>query len=527
MASYNIGLGMSETSNFKTGGYMLGFANPDQKITGVAMSLFARAAIIEDPAAGVRVCLVVAEIWTATSLLKTAVLDELAKWAAGNPAQRPLGLTEQNLMLMGTHTHSGPAGYAAEKLYGARLGGINPDTVGLLARTIAEAIVKAHETVSPGRILYHELQGTVPCGGNRSREAFDRNPQKDRDRYLPQATDRTMRALIFQTADGQPRGMINWYAIHGTDMGESNTRIHSDNKGYAARYLQDAMVKAGHDGFVGMFANGAAGDISGNVDFGQAPDGIHDDAHAQQHGRIQSDLALRVLGSAAEDVSGPLTVAFKSRDMSSVTLDNGLSRTYPPAVGLSLFAGSIIDGTPGLLLREGITVDNMTWTESFMQSALQLCGTKSALNPITFGPIIGLIPQIAEYFGDLHADPVDKLGRDAIAGHAPKPITLNVTGLVASVLPLQMFRIGQVTILGVPAEMTTVAGGRLADAVLAKLAMKTGQKNGHCIISCYANAYAQYITTYEEYQAQQYEGASTLFGPHTLSAFKLEFMSLV
>jgi neutral ceramidase len=213
--------------------------------------------------------------------------------------------------------------------------------------------------------------------------------------------------------------------------------------------------------------------------------------------------------------------------MSNVTMEGNMSRTYAPAIGLSLFAGSTEDGTPGLGLREGITVDNMTLTETVLHNALQTIGTKGNTGGSGFNPIIGALLSLLESFGDLHADPVVNLGSAAIAGHAPKPITLNVTGLVPSVLPLQMFRIGQVTILGVPGELTTVAGGRLADAVMAKLAMKSGQKGGHCIIAGYANAYAQYITTYEEYQAQHYEGASTLFGPHTLEAFTTGFISLV
>ena len=37
-------------------------------------------------------------------------------------------------------------------------------------------------------------------------------------------------------------------------------------------------------------------------------------------------------------------------------------------------------------------------------------------------------------------------------------------------------------------------------------------------LGAYANEYSQYITTSDEYKTQQYEGASTLFGPHTLEA---------
>lgn len=34
-----------------------------------------------------------------------------------------------------------------------------------------------------------------------------------------------------------------------------------------------------------------------------------------------------------------------------------------------------------------------------------------------------------------------------------------------------------------------------------------------------SNAYADYITTFEEYQNQRYEAGSTIYGPHTLSAY--------
>ncbi len=46
------------------------------------------------------------------------------------------------------------------------------------------------------------------------------------------------------------------------------------------------------------------------------------------------------------------------------------------------------------------------------------------------------------------------------------------------------------------------------------------------LIQGYANAYSQYVTTPEEYQLQQYEGGSTLFGKYTLPAYQQEFAGL-
>jgi Neutral/alkaline non-lysosomal ceramidase, N-terminal len=41
----------------------------------------------------------------------------------------------------------------------------------------------------------------------------------------------------------------------------------------------------------------------------------------------------------------------------------------------------------------------------------------------------------------------------------------------------------------------------------------------HPVIAGLTNTYSSYITTFEEYGVQRYEGASTLYGPHTLDAY--------
>ena len=41
----------------------------------------------------------------------------------------------------------------------------------------------------------------------------------------------------------------------------------------------------------------------------------------------------------------------------------------------------------------------------------------------------------------------------------------------------------------------------------------------HVVIAGLTNTYSSYVTTWEEYQVQRYEGASTIYGPHTLDAY--------
>lgn len=59
-----------------------------------------------------------------------------------------------------------------------------------------------------------------------------------------------------------------------------------------------------------------------------------------------------------------------------------------------------------------------------------------------------------------------------------------------------------------PSEFTTMSGRRLRDAVKTVLSTASNEEfNGklHVVIAGLTNTYSQYVTTYEEYQAQRYE----------------------
>jgi len=93
--------------------------------------------------------------------------------------------------------------------------------------------------------------------------------------------------------------------------------------------------------------------------------------------------------------------------------------------------------------------------------------------------------------------------------------------------PLQVFRIGCLFIVGVPAELSTMSGRRLQSTV--RDAVMPSLSNGEepiILIAGLANGYAHHVTTYEEYKCQKFEGASTLFGPHTLAGLQQEFFKL-
>lgn len=47
------------------------------------------------------------------------------------------------------------------------------------------------------------------------------------------------------------------------------------------------------------------------------------------------------------------------------------------------------------------------------------------------------------------------------------------------------------------------------------------------MIAGLSNVYTHYVTTYEEYQVQRYEGSSTIYGPHTLLAYQQQYSYLM
>ncbi|HKY66305.1 MAG TPA: neutral/alkaline non-lysosomal ceramidase N-terminal domain-containing protein, partial [Acidimicrobiales bacterium] len=80
------------------------------------------------------------------------------------------------------------------------------------------------------------------------------------------------------------------------------------------------------------------------------------------------------------------------------------------------------------------------------------------------------------------------------------------------VLPVQVVRVGDAAVVGLPFELTVETGRRIAAAV-------GGEAAGHgidrVVVSSVANEYAGYCTTPEEYAEQRYEGGHTLYGPGT------------
>ncbi len=457
---------------------MMGYARLDQRTAGIHMRLWSRAFVIASPCNDKRVVLVTADLAMITQAVRQAVVRRLQETFGGF-------YHDENVLLSATHTHAGPGGYSHYALYNLTVLGFDRWYFSTIVHGIYHSIVQAHDNLRPAGIKIG-IGNVSNAGVNRSPEAYARNPESERARY-PTDTDERMTLLKFTAADGVEIGTINWFAVHATSMGNENALISGDNKGYAA-YLFERLKADGAAAtpFVAAFAQEAEGDVSPNIYGGTNGGGRDDFESTQLSGEKQFAAALALYNGATEQLLGPVDYRFAYVKFDALRLTHDVPQgpertTCPAAIGVSMLAGA--EDGPGFG-REG-------WSCEDLDELLP--GISCAVSTT---PCQAEKPIVLE------------MGRTQ-----PFPLT-------PEVLPLQLVRVGSLTLIAVPFELTTMAGRRLRETVHSRL-----RPSGinHIVIAGLANAYAGYVTTREEYAAQHYEGASTHFGPWTLAALQQEF----
>lgn len=479
---YLIGRGMADVTGPAYGSPMWGFGQEKQTTQGIHTRLKSRAFILIDPTTQNRLVFASVDIGSIEHNVFLEVVDRLqAKY--GNT------YTLDNVILSATHTHSGPAGYWHTRLELGLSGAFYKKHFDRIVSGIVASIEQAHTDIAPGSILINK-GNVVGAGANRSMAAYNANPEDERAQYaLPMDLEMTL--LKFNRAQG-PVGMLNWFAVHPTSMTFDNHLISGDHKGYASltweklqnvRYVED-------NNFVAAFAQSTPGDITPNLNLNNTGPGIDMVDSTKIIGQRQLDVAQDLFAHAAEKVTGPLDVRRAYIDMSNYQISDaftgaGTQTTCPSAYGYSFGGGSTEDGGGFFLLSEGMK--EQSWWLDFLTGAL------------TGAP---------------------KWTQEVKDCQAPKPILFETgTGtppLQSQIRSVSVARIGSIALIAMPAEITTMAARRLRATAQAAL----GPWAKHIIISGYANGYAGYVTTPQEYETQQYEGGHTLHGKWSLPAYR-------
>jgi neutral ceramidase len=513
----------------------MGYANSSQLGTGLRQRLFSRAFIVGDyDKPSDRWVYLVLDTQSGDTAVRYGILEALKELG---PEYAVYG--QHNVAVTGTHSHSGPGGWLNYLLPQITSKGFSHQSYQAIVDGAVLSIREAHESLQPG---YLTTGSTKVYGANinRSLYAYLANPEAERKQYNESSEDdgsveKDLTMLKFQRAsDDKSIGVLTWFPTHGTSMLGNNTLVTGDNKGVAAWLFEQSMRNdpTAADGFVAGFSQASVGDVSPNVmgawcedgsgqmcsfENSTCSDGKSQFCHARgpffgrddagtascyEIGRRQFQGArdlydqLNNIGPGTPVQHGTVKSFHSFHNMSSFSFDlpNGTTvRTCPAALGYSFAAGTT-DG-PGMF--------------SFTQHDTNLSNDS---------PVWKVVSSLLKNASDAQR-----------ACHSPKPILLDVGEITRpyqwtpNVVDIQVLRVGQMIIVVSAGEVTTMAGRRWKSAVKEGAAMllqdEGSPTNPVVVLGGPANSYTHYITTEEEYGMQRYEGASTLYGPHTLQAY--------
>ncbi|MCT4598861.1 MAG: neutral/alkaline ceramidase [Vallitalea sp.] len=500
---------------------MMGYANTEQTTGGIHLRLRARAFIMADNENNKRVVFVSADLGQVFQGVKQGVMRKLRDTYGDL-------YTDENTLLSATHTHCGPGGHSHYALYNISSYGYIKQNYDIIVDGIYNAIVKAHNNLEPGYIEVNKgiLNGT---NINRSIVAYNNNDSDEKDAFDSEV-DNEMVVLNFKNNNNELLGVLNWFPIHPTSMGNTNQLISSDNKGLAS-YLYEKENNTDYSNdktFVAAFAQSDCGDVSPNIHGGEQGYGDNDFESTKYAGEQQYSKCKQLSESASSRLSGNIDYRHKYINFAQINISKEYAefransdipetiseptseiKTYDAAVGYS-FACGAEDGPSHIdMFHEGMISDDypIEGTPNYVRASQHLINLVPGLNTVSGVNYEMLWEQ-----------------------HYPKPVLFATSKgkpypWSPEVLPIQIVKVGQLTIAAVPAEFTSMSGRRVKNLI--KKSINNGSEDNIVVLAGLANAYSGYVATPKEYEKQHYEGASTHFGKWTLPAYLQEFHKLV
>ena len=496
------GLAKADITHFVPGTTLFGWGVAENVANRVGAPLLARAMVLDTDDAS-RFVLVVCDL----GIISTALRDAVEKRATAlgfirDPAQ---------LMLAATHTHSGPSGYSEHLLFAASAPGFFPGLVAKIADGALEAIRGALACREPARLLagWGNVPLDEPVAFNRALRAYNTNRDVT---PVPagreeEAVDRRMTVLRIESTSGRPLGLVSWFGSHGTTIHSDTRCLHPDHKGLAATRFEESEAP----GFVAIFAQGAAGDVTPNhrpsprgFRIGVADDDV-------ESARYVADVQVRVARSIAAslapaDALAPqLVSALTKRDFfaapgePSPAHGNRPLTTRPPSLGIGFLAG---------------THEGPGWVPIIPELGRYVAQIARRLGREEPPALIELgVGGSARFFGGLRAThPVFRRVPAKRVRWFASAVSSCTGEWVPRHLPGQVVRIGALTLVGLPLEPTTIAAKRIEAA----LRRSTSER---IVVAGYVNDYVGYLTTPEEFAVQLYEGSASLYGPAALGAW--------
>ncbi len=448
--------------------------------------LFARAIYLEDSRGHVAAICVV-DLMSASHYL----LARSAEILGG----QGLALDESNIVLSGTHTHTGPGHYFHNGLFDTYASKsmtrqFDRRITESMAQSIALAITQACHKAIPARVKV-DIRKLWGASNSRSLESFKANPLAARwnEPGMPGATSLDLtetqkavdpRVVVLSAWDAR-NDLIAAFATfgcHNTATGPKTRFYDPDWTGRAAILLERHYASRRRKPVVAV-GMGASGDVS--------PLPMDNDGK-REHSLDQ----------------GPALAAFVGTRVFQAMLEACESSTRPLDIRLRCHYQ---EWRPAEVIRKQRRGDPI---ESALPPLAHWCMGAPALGGAEDGRSY-LHPLAPEGMTGSHFPPRHP--------QHPKQIALGLFGYVinmlrgvspSSVHPLHLLRIQDHVFATVPGEPTVMTAHQIQESLLRLLPVESASVIG------YAGDYAGYFTTTHEYLKQAYEGASTIYGRYTV-----------
>jgi neutral ceramidase len=258
---YRAGAAKKDITILIKGVGMMGYGMWFNKVADIETPIYARAFVIQHIESGKKVAFVNAEICFITIAVKKEVVKRLQE------RYPDFQYTEDNVFLTAQHTHSAPGGYSHYAFYNMSIPGFVPEVFETYTNGIVEAIAEATENMKPATLSISKgtFEPNPEIAINRSVKAWNQNPEviKITEETSHLGVDWEMTMLQFSDSERNPFGSINWFGVHTTSVHNDNKKICSDNKGYAATFLEE-YFRQHQLNYIAAFAQRACGDISPN-----------------------------------------------------------------------------------------------------------------------------------------------------------------------------------------------------------------------------------------------------------------------
>ena len=500
----------------------MGYANASQLGTGLRQRLFARTFIIGDAAVeSDRLVYIVVDTQSGDTAVRNGILEGVK--ALGDDFK---SYTSSNIAVTGTHSHSGPGAWLNYLLPTITSKGFDQQSYQAIVDGAILSIKRAHESLSPGTLSFG-TENLEDANINRSPSAYLANSEEERALY-DSDVEKFLTVLRFsRSSDDKTIGLLTWFPTHGTSVYGNNSLINGDNKGVAAHLFEKNIQgdPSAAENFVAGFSQSNVGDTSPNVEGAWCEDGSNarctfDNStcggHAQRcHGRgplfrIQ-DLGVSSCYEIGRRQYAAARSLYDSWDSKSTPIVPSVVKSFHTFRNMEGFAFDLPNGTSvatcAAALGFSFAAGTSDWPGSF--DFKQGNSGDPDANPFWLAVRAAL------------RDP----SPEQVACHGVKPILLDVGEMnspyawAPNIVDVQMFRVGQLFMIISPGEATTMAGRRWKAAIASAARAMTADAEPIVVLGGPANSYTHYIATDGEYDVQRYEGASTLFGKHTLAAY--------